>query len=62
MSESAMQQDKHSETILDKRLDDLCEGFREAIDHEVERRRREGLPIYVSDNGRVIDLQEQKPR
>jgi len=56
-----MQPDKTEDALLDKRMDDICEGFKEAIDREVQRLRREGLPIYVSDNGRVIDLQEQKP-
>ena len=52
-----MQPDKTEDALLDKRLDDICEGFAEAIDREVERRRREGLPIYVAENGKVIDLQ-----
>lgn len=52
-----MQPDKIEDALLDKRLDDICEGFAEAIDREVERRRREGLPIYVGQNGKVVDLQ-----
>jgi len=52
-----MQPDKTEDTLLDRRLDDICEGFREGIDREVERRRREGLPIYVAENGKIIDLQ-----
>lgn len=52
-----MQPDKTEDALLDKRLDEICEGFTEAIDREVERRRREGLPIYVAVNGKVIDLQ-----
>lgn len=52
-----MQPDKTEDARLDKRLDDICEGFAEAIDSEVERRRREGLPIYVGENGKVVDLQ-----
>ena len=52
-----MQPDKTEEALLDKRMDDICEGFVEAIDREVERRRREGLPIYVEENGKVVDLQ-----
>ena len=52
-----MQPDKTEDALLDKRLDDICEGFAEAIDREVERRRREGLPIYVGENGKVVDLQ-----
>ncbi len=53
-----MQPDKTKDALLDKRMDDICEGFKEAIDREVERRRREGLPIYVAENGKVVDLQE----
>ena len=53
---------KTEERALDKQLDEICDGFREAIDREVETLRREGLPIYVADNGRVVDLQEQEPR
>ena len=52
-----MQPDKTEDALLDKQLDDICEGFAEGIDREVERRRREGLPIYVAKDGKVIDLQ-----
>jgi hypothetical protein len=52
-----MQPDKTEDALLDKRLDEICEGFREGVDREVERRHREGLPIYVAENGKVIDLQ-----
>ena len=27
------------------------------IDREVQRRRRAGLPIYVAEDGKVVDLQ-----
>ncbi len=53
-----MQPEQANEALLEKRLDDICDGLREAIDREVETLRREGLPIYVSDNGQVIDLQQ----
>lgn len=56
-----MQPNKTEDTLLDKRLDDICAGLTEAIDREVERRRREGLPIYVAENGKVIDLQATTP-
>lgn len=46
----------------DLALDKICEGFLEAIDCEIETLRWEGLPIYVSDGDRIIDLQERKPR
>ncbi len=51
-------QHRHDPALLKKRLDDICEGLCEAIDREVARLRREGLPIYVSENGRIIDLQQ----
>ena len=57
-----MQPNKTEEQILDKQLDETCEGLREAVDREVETLQREGFPIYVSDNGRVVDVQQQKPR
>lgn len=47
--------------FVQQRLRDMAEGLTEAIDREVERRRREGLPIHVSRNGRVVDLQESEP-
>ena len=50
----------NNDALLEKRLDDICAGFREAIDREVEALRREGLPIYVSDNGKVVDLQQKE--
>ena len=54
-----MQPDKTEDALLDKRMDDTCEAFAEGIDREVERRRREGLPIYVAENGKVVDLNQQ---
>ncbi len=51
---------RHDPALLKKRLDDICEGLREAIDREVARLHREGLPIYVSDNGKVVDLQQRR--
>jgi biotin operon repressor len=56
-----MQASKTEERALDRQLDEICDGFREAIDREVETLQREGLPIYVADNGRVVDLQTNKP-
>ncbi len=56
-----MQPDKTEDTLLDKRLDDICEGFTEAIEREVEALQREGLPIYVAENGKVVDLQAPAP-
>ena len=45
--------------LLEQRLRDMTEGLTEAIDREVERRRREGLPIHVFKDGKVVDLQEE---
>jgi len=45
-----MQQNETEERVLDKQLDEICDGFR-----EVETLQREGLPIYVVENGRVVD-------
>lgn len=39
----------------------MIDGLTEAIDREVARRTREGLPIHVSQNGRVVDLQQSNP-
>jgi hypothetical protein len=47
--------------FIQQRLRDMAEGLTEAIDREVARRRREGLPIHVSDNGKVVDLQKTSP-
>lgn len=55
-----MHPDDAEERLLDQQMDDICEGLREGIDREVERLRREGLPIYVEVNGRIIDLQTNK--
>jgi len=38
----------------------MVDGLTEAIDREVERRRREGLPIHVFENGCVVDLQQSE--
>ena len=57
-----MQQDKTEERALDKQLDEICEGFRAAVDSEVKTLQREGSPIYVAENGSVVDLQQQNPR
>lgn len=53
-----MQPEQPNNALLEKRLDDICAGLIEAIEREVETLRREGLPIYVSENGKIVDLQE----
>ena len=57
-----MQPSKSEDALLDKRMDDICEGLMEAIDREVERRERESLPVYIADNGKVVDVQKKPPR
>lgn len=46
--------------FLRQRLRDMAEGLIEAIDIEVETLRREGLPIYVYRDGKVVDLQQEE--
>ena len=41
-------------TYLQKRLDVICEGLKEAVRREVQRLRDLGLPVFVADNGRVV--------
>jgi hypothetical protein len=50
--------DSPDPAFLDRRVRETVDGLAEAIDREVERRRREGLPIHVSENGRIVDLQK----
>ena len=50
-----MQPNQEEEQALDKQLDDIREGMREAFQREVETLRREGLPIYVAENGRILN-------
>ncbi len=57
-----MQKNNDNDAFLEQRLDAICYGLRKAIDREVERRRITGLPIYVSENGRVVDLQKCRLR
>ncbi len=57
-----MRPNETEERVLDKQLDEICEGLQEAVDREVATLQREGLPIYVAENGRVVDLQERNPR
>ncbi len=56
-----MQRDEAENQKLDEQLDEICTGLREAVDREIESLKREGAPIYVADNGHVIDLQENNP-
>ena len=56
--DAAGPQRRHDPALLDREMDDICAGLCEAFEREVARLRREGLPIYVSENGKVVDLQE----
>jgi len=51
--------DRTDPAVLDRRVQEMVDGLSDAIDREVERREREGLPIHVSENGRVVNLQGQ---
>ena len=46
--------------FLEKRLDAICEGLKEGVRREVARLRKLGLPIYVSENGKVVDRQTDR--
>ena len=52
-----MQPSINEEALLDRQMDEICEGLVEAVDLEVEALRREGYPIYVAENGKIVDLQ-----
>jgi len=43
--------------FLQQRLEDICRGLKEGIRREVARRRKLGLPIYVAENGTVVNRQ-----
>lgn len=45
-------------SFVEEQLRKMANGLTEAMRREVETLRREGLPIYVSDNGKVVDLQQ----
>lgn len=40
--------------FLRRRLDAICEGLKEGVRREVARLRREGLPVYVIEDGNVV--------
>lgn len=42
--------------FLGQRLEAISEGFKEAIRREVRRLRERGLPVYVAENGTVVEL------
>ncbi len=45
--------------FLRRRVQTIIAAAKEAIRREVETLRREGLPVYVASNGRVIDVSKQ---
>ena len=47
--------------FLQQRLEDICRGLKEGIRREVARRRKLGLPIYVVENGTVVNRQTSNP-
>ncbi len=54
----------HSEAerrFLQQRLEAICAGLKEGVRREVRRLRELGLPIYVAENGKVVDLQCEQP-
>lgn len=48
--------------FLQQRLEDICRGLKEGIRREVARRRNLGLPIYVAENGIVVNRQMSSPQ
>ncbi len=53
-----MPQNNHEH--IQERLQTIREGMVDAIRLEVERRRALGLPVYVYENGRVIDANAKR--
>lgn len=45
---------------LRQQLGEIEEGLREGIRREVARLRRLGLPVYVEENGRVVERPEPR--
>jgi len=43
--------------FLQQRLEDIGRGLKEGIRREVARRWKLGLPIYVAENGTVVNRQ-----
>ena len=43
--------------VLKRRLEAIAEGLKEGIRREIARREKFGLPIYVADNGTVVNRQ-----
>ena len=46
---------KIDQKFLEERLEAISKGLKEGVRREVERLTRLGLPIFVADNGHVVD-------
>ena len=46
--------------FLKRRLEAIAEGLKEGIRREIARREKLGLPIYVADNGTVVNRQTNR--
>jgi hypothetical protein len=58
-----MQRSKPDTGFLKQRLEAISHGLMEGIRREVARRRTLGLPIYLAENGTVVNRQtSNKPR
>lgn len=51
-----MRSEDVNQSFLEARLRAIGEGLKEGVRREIRRLTELGLPIYVVDNGRVIDL------
>lgn len=48
--------------FLEERLEAISKGLKEGVRREVERLTKLGLPIFVAENGRVVDRQANPPQ
>ena len=48
--------------FLKQRLEAISHGLLEGIRREVARRRKLGLPLYVAENGTVVNRQTSSPQ
>ncbi|MFH1108148.1 MAG: hypothetical protein V1790_02975 [Planctomycetota bacterium] len=62
-SQNQMDHGQTDAEFLQQRLEAICRGLKEGIRREVARRRKLGLPIYVAENGTVVNRQtSNKPQ
>jgi hypothetical protein len=45
--------------FLKQRLETISKGMKEGIRREVEMRRKLGLPIHISRDGKVVDISNE---